>query len=612
MTMDHAASPVVERIARTTRHTPRATAIEYRGQPRTYAELWATSGRIADNLLAGGIAPGDAVVVASTPGPLWAATILGIWRAHGVYVPVDVAFPPLRIASIIDDCAAQIVLGERPLPAGAKPPNVPEVRITDLTAAAPPQPRLQLASANCHRDNSGHLGEAACVIYTSGSTGVPKGVVLTQRGLAHRMRSLAAMYELTCTDRIAQLASPCFDVSLWEVLLPAEVGGCLAIPTPAQRTGGPALARFLGDRRITVVTCTPSMLAELPQVDLPNLRLIIVGGEELHPAPLRGWIDRHQVANAYGPTEATIEATVCLDLAAGRAVTIGRPIPGVEVFILDEHQRPVPDGMPGELYLAGEGLALGYLGDPVLTDQRFPTLVINGRLRRLYRTGDLVRRGDNDELHFLGRSDRQLNLGGVRVEPAEIETLLTQVPGVRAAAVVPAYRRGHAILAGHVAGDGINPDEVQRHLRARLPARNVPTTITCHDRLPLTVTGKIDRRALAARDDPGGEPSGEPSAAALTEPLPAELSALWAQLTGTRPAHGDQDFFASGGHSLAALRLLYEVNLRFGTGIDLDTFMADPTVAGLQYLIRGGSTDTVATNHVPDHAAPKGSPCLPP
>ncbi|GAB3501994.1 AMP-binding protein [Amycolatopsis cihanbeyliensis] len=261
---------------------------------------------------------------------------------------------------------------------------------------------------------------AACVLHTSGTSGVPKPVVLEHDGLAHRIASLRAIYEIGPADKIAQLAAPSVDVILWETLLAFAAGAQLAIPAGSCRTPGPALARWLAEHDITVMSCTPTMLAALPQVDLPALRLIVLGGERLDATRHAFWIKRHQVANAYGPAEATIETHVCPRAPLESPTPIGRPVDGVDDFLLDDRRLPVPDGQVGELYLGGVGLAARYAGLPEATAAAFQPVIVDGRMRRLYRTGDLAFRRLDGQLVFVDRADRQLNIGGPNVAQPEL------------------------------------------------------------------------------------------------------------------------------------------------------------------------------------------------
>jgi len=417
---------------------------------------------------------------------------------------------------------------------------------------------------------------------------VPKPVVLGHGGLARRIADFATLYRITAADRIAQLAAASVDVVLWETLLALTVGGTLCIPQGRQRVPGIGLVRWLAREQVTVATMTPTMLAALPEQTLPGLRLLVVGGEALDPARFRFWIDRHQVANAYGPTEATIATHVAPHITADdRPPPLGRPVPGVEDFLLGEDDQPVPDGQIGHLHLAGVGLADGYAGLPARTASSFPTLTIGGRAVRVYRTGDRAWRRPDGQLVYAGRIDRQLNLGGVRLEPEEVEAAALALDGVTAAAALAEPTEGREVLALHAAvpGGQITEATLRAHLADRLPSTAVPARIHLHPSLPLTGYGKPDLNALAtfAASGPPRAGQSQTPTAADTPPaqLPEEVRAWWRQATGSEPATPATDFFTCGGDSLACVELLHRINETFGLDIPLAAFTAQPTPAFL-------------------------------
>ncbi|OEJ22241.1 hypothetical protein AR457_40330 [Streptomyces agglomeratus] len=432
-------------------------------------------------------------------------------------------------------------------------------------------------------------GRTACILHTSGSTGAPKPVVLPHSGLAHRITAFADMYRITADDRVAQLAAASVDVVLWETLLALTVGGTLCVPHGRQRVPGTGLVRWLAAEQVTVATLTPTMLAALPEVSMPGLRLLVVGGEALDPARFGYWIDRHQVANAYGPTEATIATHVAPHITGDdQPAPLGRPVPGVEDFLLDEHDQPVPDGQPGHLHLAGVGLATEYAGLPDRTAHAFPTLTIGGRAVRMYRTGDRARRRPDGHLVYMGRIDRQLNLGGVRLEPEEVEAAALALDGVTAAAALAEPSGGRDVLALHAAvpGGRITEAALRAHLAGLLPSTTVPTRIHLHLSLPLTGYGKPDLQAIAALTSPGTGPAAEPKGATPAEDgpavvLPDRVRVWWRQATGAEPATATTDFFSCGGDSLACVELLHRINETFGLEIPLADFTAHPTPAFL-------------------------------
>jgi acyl-coenzyme A synthetase/AMP-(fatty) acid ligase len=361
-------------------------------------------------------------------------------------------------------------------------------------------------------------------------------------------------------------------VIIWEALLALVSGARLEIPVGMDRVPGPQLVEWLSREKISVLACTPTMLAALPEVNLPALRLIVLGGEPVDPVRHRFWIERHQVANAYGPTEATIATHVCPRISVNGPAPIGHPVPGVMGYLLDDELQPVADGEIGNLYVGGVGLAVGYDGLPELTADAFPTLSLDGRPQRVYQTGDRAYRRGDGQLVFVGRADRQLNLGGYRLEPGEVEAAATAHPGVSAAVALADGEPGRQVLELHAAvpaGD-VTTSQLRQHLAKVLPAQAVPARIRLWSQLPLTDSGKPDLPALTRR-----EPVAVSSTTASTG-LPEQVVLWWTEATGSPPTEG-ADFFDSGGHSLRAVRLLHQINEAYGCRITINAFVADPT-----------------------------------
>ncbi|MGW2105050.1 non-ribosomal peptide synthetase [Streptomyces sp. NPDC001948] len=571
---------MLSRVAGQVQARDHACAVRSGDERVTYGELWERAGRVVDvvSAVAGGL--GELrVAIGVAAGADWVGCLLGIWRAGAVAVPVNLDHPSARLR-LLADSVDLLVHADEEVP-GWWPDSKPAVALTGAEAGHLPEPGLGYASA------AG--GRTACILHTSGSTGAPKPVVLAHRGLAQRITAFADLYRITAEDRIAQLAAASVDVVLWETLLALTVGGTLCIPHGRQRVPGIGLVRWLTGEQVTVATMTPTMLAALPEVTLPELRLLVVGGEALAPGRFRYWIDRHQVANAYGPTEATIATHVAPHITADeQPAPLGRPVPGVEDFLLDENDQPVPDEQPGHLHLAGVGLADGYAGLPDRTARSFPTLTIGGREVRVYRTGDRARRRPDGQLVYAGRIDRQLNLGGVRLEPEEVEAAALAFDGVTAAAVLAEPAEGRGVLALHAAVPcgRITKAALRAHLASLLPSSAVPARIHLHPSLPLTGYGKPDLHALAALISPGALPTAEPDGTAPFSGgpavvLPDTVRLWWRQATGAEPSAATTDFFSCGGDSLACVELLHRINETFGLEIPLADFTAQPTPAFL-------------------------------
>lgn len=569
---------VMSDIARQARRRAHHCAVMSGAQEVTYAELWRRSEHVAALVTtAGGEVGALRVAIGVEPGADWTSCLLGIWRAGATAVPVNLDHPPARLSLLAGN--ADLLVHSGAAPPSWWPGNKPAITSPAAEACHLPSPRMVYASATG--------GRTACILHTSGSTGAPKPVVLPHTGLAHRIADFADLYRITAQDRIAQLAAASVDVVLWETLLALTIGGTLCVPHGRQRVPGIGLVRWLAAEQVTVATLTPTMLAALPEVTLPELRLLVVGGEALDPARFGYWIARHQVANAYGPTEATIATHVAPHITADdQPAPLGRPLPGVEDFLLDENDQPVPDGQPGHLHLAGVGLADEYAGMPDRTARSFPTLTIGGRAVRVYRTGDRARRRPDGQLVYAGRIDRQLNLGGVRLEPEEVEAAALGLDGVTAAAALAEPVGGRDVLALHVAvpGGQITEAALRAHLAGLLPSTAVPARIHLRPSLPLTGYGKPDVHAIAALASPGSIPPAGPDgiAPAPAGPavvLPDTVRQWWREATGAEPATARTDFFSCGGDSLACVELLHRINETFGLDIPLAEFTAEPTPA---------------------------------
>ncbi|MGC0379915.1 non-ribosomal peptide synthetase [Streptomyces sp. SAI-129] len=576
------AGSVLSAVARQVEARGHACAVRSADERVTYGELWERAGRVAAVVSAAARDGGELrVTIGLAPGADWVGCLLGIWRAGAAAVPVNLDHPPARLR-LLAGSADLLVHSGGAIPSWW-PMDIPAVTFPEAEAGHLPGPRAEYASAASSR--------TACILHTSGSTGAPKPVMLPHSGLAHRITAFADLYRITAEDRIAQLAAASVDVVLWETLLALTVGGTLFVPHGRQRVPGIGLVRWLAAEQVTVATMTPTMLAALPEVTLPELRLLVVGGEALDPARFAYWIGRHQVANAYGPTEATIATHVAPHITAdGQPASLGRPVPGVEDFLLDEHDQPVPDGQPGHLHLAGVGLADGYAGLPDRTAHAFPTLTFGGRAIRVYRTGDRAWRRPDGQLVYAGRIGRQLNLGGVRLEPEEVEAAALALDGVTAAAALAEPAEGRDVLALHAAvpGGRVTEAALRAHLAGLLPSTAVPARIHLHPSLPLTGYGKPDVQAIAALAFPGAGPAAEldesaPAAAADGPPveLPDTVRVWWRQATGAEPATATTDFFSCGGDSLACVELLHRINETFGLEIPLTHFTAQPTPAFL-------------------------------
>ena len=568
---------------------PQAPALIRQGRALTYGELNRRAEHLAARLLENGAVPGSLIGICMPPCPDLIAGILAILRVGAAWVPLDPDYPRDRIAFMIQDAGLSLILIRSSRPEVldsvlADRPGLFLVSPDDSGDASPsPEtpPEVQQAAGPC-RSVRPKPDDAAYVIYTSGTTGQPKGVVCTHRGLANLVRAQGEAFGIGPTSRVLQFASICFDAAVSEIATALASGAALVLADRQDLMPGPPLLDFLGQEEITHVTLPPSALAVMAPRELPRLEILVVAGEACPSALARTWGKGRRIINAYGPTEGTVCAAMLAvrDPAPGM-LPLGRPMDGITLYLLDPAMRPVPLGVPGEIYIGGAGVAKGYLNRPELTAARFvPDPFSKGTL---YRTGDLARFLTPDTLAFMGRLDRQVKVRGFRIEPQEIEAVLCSHSGVGDAAVTlegetDLDRR----LIGHVtAGQGrepVSPAEIRSYLADRLPAHMIPPRILCHDRFPLTPNGKIDLAALAQRAAVPEASPDESGPATRTQKILAELfsSAL------DRPAPGpNQDLFEAGMDSLKAMGFLAAVERAFDIRISPARLMSCRTIATL-------------------------------
>ncbi|WNI21512.1 amino acid adenylation domain-containing protein [Streptomyces sp. ITFR-16] len=542
------------------RRTPDAPALAAGGETLTYRELAGRADRLAHVLAARGIGPESIVGIHLERGVDQIVSVLATLKAGGAYLPLDPSYPAERIGYMVDDAAPGLVITSRALPGPAAQWQDTAVPVEELTAEAEKAPGTPPAAPET-RD--GHL---AYVIYTSGSTGRPKGTGVPHRGLRVVLDAMDSVLGLTAGDRVLHFASASFDASVFEMLMAFGAGAALHL-APMDRGVPVDLTAFLRERAITALVLPPSALAALVEdAGLPALRTVSVAGEACPPALAARWAggDR-RFFNLYGPTEATIWSAwhrVTPQDTAG--VPIGRPVPGTAVYVLDEELRPVPEGAPGELCVAGPTVVRGYLGRPALTAERFVPDPFGGAPGgRLYRTGDLARRNGTGGLEFLGRLDDQVKVRGFRIELGEIERTVAAHPGVReAVALVREDTPGApAVVAYAVARPGAapGPEELRELCGRTLPHYMVPSQVVLLDRLPVSGAGKVDRKAL-----PAPERAGTTDAAQAPDgPLEEAIAEIWAEVLGAGSIARSDDFFALGGNSLSATQVIVRLRQDF-------------------------------------------------
>jgi amino acid adenylation domain-containing protein/non-ribosomal peptide synthase protein (TIGR01720 family) len=593
---DHAPPvPLHERVAAWAARAPDAVAVTFEGEALTYAELDARANRLARFLRGRGVSAEARVALFMERGPeLWAA-VLAVWKAGGTYVPLDPAYPARRIGMLLEDSAPALLLAQERLldrlPSGAASPVVLE------------RERARVAGESGAPVEGGSVpGSAAYVIYTSGSTGTPKGVVVEHRGLAAVVRAQEAAFGLGPDDRVLQFASPGFDASVFEMAMALAPGGTLVLASRERLLPGDPLAGLLREERVTAAVLPPSALAVLPVQELPALRLLTVAGEDCPAELVERWGAARRFVNLYGPTEATIWGTAAECSPGGGRPPIGRPVAGRTAYVLDRAGEPVPAGVPGELYLGGAGVARGYLGRPGQTAERFvPDPFGRDAGARLYRTGDRARWRADGVLEFLGRVDQQVKIRGFRIEPGEVESALLGHPRVREAAVVArADGPGGGMLAAYVAArdgdDAPTPEELRAWLRERLPEYMLPAAVVLLERIPLTPSGKTDRRALPV---PGAESRALREYVAPRSALEEVLAEIWKEVLGVDRAGAHDSFFELGGHSLLVTRAISRMRETLLAEIPLRVLFDAPTLAELagavtRYEANPGDMDRIA------------------
>ncbi len=531
------------------RRDPGAVAVEHGPARLTYGELDARANRLARHLIGRGVGPEVPVAVTMPRGVEQLVCLLAVVKAGGVYVPVDPGYPAVRREFMLADTAPAVVLADAP----GRPDDLRHTLVTglDLTALS--------AAPVREEERRGPLRPAntAYVIYTSGSTGTPKGVAVTHGGLTRLVRVHADLLGTGPGCRVAQLASMSFDASIGEYAMALLTGGTLRVCRAEELLAADGSGAGALDG-VTHALVTPSLLGALPPRAFPAGMVMAVGSEACPGSLVETWSAGHRMVNFYGPTETTVYSTAG-PLVPGEPVTLGGPIAGTRVYVLDDTLRPVPPGVPGELYVCGTGVARGYLGRPGLTATRFVAGPY-GTGERMYRTGDLVRWTGDGRLVYLGRSDDQVKIRGFRIEPGEVQSLLATAPGVgRAAVVVREDTPGDPRLVAYLvpSGPALDPVEVKDFLAGRLPEHMVPAAYVVLDALPLTRNGKLDRRALPAPDH--ARPANRTAPRTTAE---RELCALFTEVLGTPDVGIDDGFFSLGGHSLLAIKLVAEIQAR--------------------------------------------------
>ncbi|MFE5243891.1 amino acid adenylation domain-containing protein, partial [Streptomyces sp. NPDC056627] len=587
------------------RRSPSAIAVVCGDERLSYAELDARANRLARRLLAGGAGPERLVALVLGRAADTVVALLAVVKSGAAYVPISPGHPAERISLIVRDSAPVCVLADAATAPGLPSLDVPVLVLDGQDTADDLAGLSDGPVGDDERGGTRDAGQAAYVIYTSGSTGVPKGVLTTHANALRLFRREDHWLECSPSDVWAWFHSYAFDFSVWEIWGALLTGARLVVvPRDVSRSPG-ELLDLLAREQVTVLSQTPSAFDELLAAGAGTgvwprlaLRRVVFGGEALSA---RAVSELHEVlpdcraVNIYGPTETTVHATVGYVEPDGNPPSIGRPVDGSRVFVLDASLRPVLPGVTGELYVAGAGLGRGYLARPGLTATRFVANPFGEPGERMYRTGDLVRWRSDRRLEFVGRADGQVKLRGFRIELGEIEAVLAEHPAVaRAVVALREDRPGDKRLVGYVVAER---DEelaerefafarlLRDYLQWRLPEHMVPSAFVVLDTFPLNANGKLDRSVLP-----------EPDAGTISmgrrprNPQEEILCDLFAEVLGLPSVGVDDSFFDLGGHSLMATRLINRIRATLGAELTIRMLFQSPTVEGLSQRIDSSGT----------------------
>ncbi|WP_409240613.1 non-ribosomal peptide synthetase, partial [Streptomyces sp. PA5.6] len=595
-TTDVPDASIPELFERCASRSPGTAAVRCGEQALSYGELEARANRLAWYLVGLGVGPESRVGLCLPRGVDMVVAELAVWKAGGAFVPLDPEYPPDRLGYVLADSGASVVLGvEDTLTA------VPVGAARTVLLDDPDIGRALAVESSSPLGGRPTRHQLAYVIYTSGSTGRPKGVAVAHGGVANLAAAMRPVLGVDVGVSVLQFASFSFDAAVLDVAATLSGGGTLAIASSEERAEPSALAAMIDTAGVTTASVVPSLLSVLDPATVSGVRTWVLGAELLTADLASRWTPRARVWNTYGPTEATVMATAG-PVAAGidpgdEAPPIGRPLGNVRLYVLDEFLRPAPPKVAGELYIAGPGLARGYVGRPDLTAERFvacpfpETTLGGGGGERMYRTGDLARWTPDGRLSFAGRADEQVKVRGFRVEPGEVEAVLTRHESVGQAVVVARQDGGpgsdkrlvayvvpdeRRLRHQHARRDDVDPQELRAYAARTLPEYMVPVAVLVLDALPLTVNGKLDRAALPAPDFAARVSRREPRT--QTEEI---LCGLFAEVLGLEWVGIEDGFFDLGGDSLSGMRLVARVRAVLDVEVGIGELFGAPTVAGL-------------------------------
>ncbi|WP_156426550.1 non-ribosomal peptide synthetase, partial [Mycobacterium sp. IS-3022] len=555
---------IPESFAAQVARTPEALAVSFGDRSWTYRELDESANRLAHLLAARGAGPGECVALLFSRSAEAIVAMLAVLKTGAAYVPIDPALPAVRIGLMVADAAPIAAVTTTGWADQLDGSGLLVIEVDDPAVDTQPSVALPMPTAD----------DVAYLIFTSGTTGVPKGVAVTHRNVTQLFDSLDANLTSGPGTVWSQWHSLSFDVSVWEIFGALLHGGRLVV-VPEEVVGSPDdLHALLVAEGVSVLSQTPSAVGMLSPQGLESTALVVAG--EACPAEVvdRWALPGRVLINAYGPTEATVYAAMSAPLSAGSGAPIGSPVPGAALFVLDGWLRPVPAGSVGELYVAGHGVASGYVHRSGLTASRFVACPFGEAGARMYRTGDLVCWGADGQLQYLGRADEQVKIRGYRIELGEVQAALAAVDGVEQAVVLAREDRpGDKRLVGYVTG-AVDPSGVRSALSERLPAYMVPAAVIALDALPLTVNGKLDRRALPAPEYHGVDRYRAPA-----NHVEEMLADIFARVLGVERVGVDDSFFEFGGDSLLAMRVVAAINTSLDAEFSVRAVFETPTVA---------------------------------
>ena len=586
---------VHELVSEQAQRTPNEVAVVHGNRQLTFQQLNQLANQLADSLRTRQFGPDTPIGICLPRSFELAVALLGVMKAGAACLPLDPEYPRERLAYMLEDSKAPLLITQAGLLkdlAGA------QVEVVELDSD------WKLLSGFSRENSAGcaNLDQLAYVIYTSGSTGKPRGVMLPHRGLVNHHWAAIQLYGIGPSDRTLQFSSISFDIAVEEMFPTWIAGGAVVLRTPQMPLAGADFLRWIEQQKITVLDLPTAYWHELVReladsnVPLPKtLRLVIVGGEKASASAYASWLkiggDRVRWINTYGPTESSIIVTSYEPPKSQPLpdnLPIGRAIANTRLYVLDEKLRPVPAGTPGELHIGGPGLARGYLGRPELTTQKFiPDPFSSNSSDRLYKTGDLVRFLPDGNIEFQGRTDFQVKIRGFRVEPGEIETILDKHANVAGAVVAAHEVEGEKRLVAYVVPCESRPSEgeLRKFVKSQLPDYMVPADFVFLESFPLTPNGKVDRRALPAPENTSSAPRDE--FVAPRNEIETRMARIWEHAFRKRPIGIRDNFFELGGHSLLAVRVTHALEKEFGKKLLLTALLEAPTIEQLAELVQG-------------------------